>query len=453
MDGFGGMTTDDLMKLVARVLRENTYSARKYETDKILDFYYFVQEKYIQKNPDESEEHFQKRQKVWFNIVLPIVDVLARLYRKPAVRTIEGVSWAQNAIEGLQRTLQNVDEFTLLTGLVGVRPYWDEKRKRMRYFIYTPDMIDVVISPEDPTEPEVVILSWGVDDGERIRSITHVWTDELFLKLVDGKKTEETENPYRRIPLVFFRNKDPLYHFWDILPIGRGLVKANEILNKAFTELDWTVLLETHGQLVLKGAPQGYRPLVGPDTYLSVPADGDAKYINPNADIEKALEYVNSIVDATLMSLRIPESTIRITSSTAKSGIAIIAEQSSLAEWHEKRAVQFQSYEEELIELSLRVYATHSGKTLPENVSIRIDYPQPEKPITKDEILDWQFRFANYLATPIDFLRAKNPELTEEEAIEIYEKNKAWFKENIETVTPAEEAFLKVKAQEIQGNQ
>ena len=155
----------------------------------------------------------------------------------------------------------------------------------------------------------------------------------------------------------------------------------------------------------------------------------------------------------TLMTLRIPESTIRITSSTAKSGVAIIAEQTSLAEWHDKRAVQFQPYEEELIRLSLLVYAKHNGKTFPEDVGIRIDYPQPEKPLVRDEILDWQFRFANYLATPIDFLRAKNPELSEEEAIEIFEKNKAWFKENMEAITPAEEALLKAKTQEIQGSQ
>ena len=452
MRDFGGMTTDDLLKLVARILRENTYEARKTETDKILDYYYYVQEKYIQKNPDEDDAHFEKRQKVWFNIVFPIVDILARLYRKPVLRQVD-VPWGEEAIKGVQRTLQTVDELTLLTGLVGVRPFWDERRKQMRYFVYTPDMIDVLVEPEDPTHPVLVALSWGVDDGERLRTITHVWTEDRFIKLVDGKKKEEDENPYGVIPLVFFRNKEALYHFWDIFPIGRGLVKANEVLNKALTELDWTVLLETHGQLVLKGAPQGYRPLVGPDTYLSVPADGDAKYINPNADIDKALAYVNSLIDMTLMTLRIPESTIRITSSTAKSGVAIIAEQTSLAEWHEKRAVQFQPYEEELIRLSLLVYAKHNGKTFPEDVGIRIDYPQPEKPLARDEILDWQFRFANYLATPIDFLRAKNPELSEEEAIEIFEKNKAWFKENMEAITPAEEALLKAKTQEIQGSQ
>ncbi len=442
MFNLGGFTSQDAVNQALRILAQNLTNARKTETEKILDYYFGNQERYIQKNPEESDEHWAKRPKVWFNLTYAVAKAVCRLYKEKVKREVN-VDWKQEVLKPLTRVMQNVDRFTFLTGTVAVRPIYRDDGT-IKYAIYTPDMIDIFPYENDPTEPELVVLSWGQVRGVRVERIAHVWTKDEFIKLKNDKIVERQENPYGRIPLVFFRNSEPLWDFWEVEVPGVQIIKANEILNKLWTELIWTTIFQSHGQLIVKGAPPDFRPVYGPDTYIAMPEEGDASYIKPDADTDKMLEVINALIDSALMSLRIPEGAVRVKATTTKSGVALVVEQQALIEWQEERAELFRPWEKELIELALHVYATHTRRTLPQNLEILVDYPEPKEPLDREELLEWQFKFNNRVATPIDYIMAKNPDLTREEAEKIYAENVAWFEKNT-GVSPVELKALEAK--------
>ena len=442
MFNLGGFTAQDALSASLRLLAQNLNSQRKALTDKVLDYYFGNQEIYLQKNPEESDEHWEKRPKVWLNLTYAVTKAVCRLYKEKVKREVN-VDWGQEVLNPLTRVMRSVDEFTFLTGTVAVRPIYKEDGT-IKYAIYTPNMIDILPSENDPTEPEVVVLSWGQVRGVRVERIAHVWTAEEFIKLKNDKVVERQENPYGRIPLVFFRNSEPLWDFWEVETPGAQIVKANEILNKLWTELVWTTIFQSHGQLVVKRAPENFSPKFGPDTYILIPDDGDVSFIKPDADTDKMLQVINALIDSALMSLRIPEGAVRLKATTTKSGIALVAEQQALIEWQRERAEMFRPWEKELIELALHVYATHTKRSLPQNLEILVDYPEPKEPLDREELLEWQFKFNNRVATPIDYILAKNPDLTREEAEKIYAENVAWFEKNT-AVSPVELKALEAK--------
>jgi len=442
MFNLGGFTAQDALNAALRVLAQNLSNQRKALADKILDYYFGNQEIYIQKNPEESDEHFEKRPKVWLNLTFAVTKAVCKLYSGKVKREVS-IDWGKELLKPLTRIMQNVDRFTFLTGTVAVRPIYQENGS-IRYAIYTPNMIDVIPSENDPTLPEIVVLHWGVVRGAKVERIAHVWTAKEFIKLKNDKVVERQENPYGRIPLVFFRNSEPLWDFWEVEVPGAQIIKANEILNKLWTELIWTTIFQSHGQLIVKGAPPDFRPTFGPDTYIVMPENGDASFIKPDADINKMLDVINALLDSALMSLRIPEGAVRLKATTTKSGVALVAEQQSLIEWQKERAEFFRPLEKELIELALHVYATHTRKSVPQNLEIIVDYPEPKEPLDREELLEWQFKFNNRVATPIDYILAKNPDLTREEAEKIYAENVAWFEKNT-GVSPVELKALEAK--------
>ena len=438
----GGFTGQDALSESLRILAQNVNSQRKTQAGKILDYYFGSQEQYIEKNPEESEEHWSKRPKVWLNLTYAVTKAVCRLYSNKVKREVN-VDWGQEVLKPLTRVMQSVDQFTFLTGTVAVRPVYRDDGS-IKYAIYTPDMIDILPAENDPTEPEMVVLSWGQVRGTRVERIAHVWTKDEFIRLRNDKVVERQENPYGRIPLVFFRNSEPLWNFWEVEVPGIQIVKANEILNKLWTELVWTTIFQSHGQLIVKGAPPDFRPVFGPDTYIAIPDSGDVSFIKPDADINKMLDVINALIDSALMSLRIPEGAVRLKTTTTKSGIALVAEQQSLVEWQKLRAEQFRDLEKELVKLALHVYATHQRKSLPQNLEVLVDYPEPKEPLDRDELLEWTFKFNYRVATPIDYILAKNPDLTRDEAEKVYAENVAWFEKN-NAVSPVELKALEAK--------
>ncbi len=469
------LTGNDLLDISLEIARRNTDVARKREASKIYDFLAGNQIEYIKKNPAETTEHFNKRPKVFFNLTEAVAETLALLYSRPVKREfideknepIQAIADTfQEVCEDFTAVMQDIDELTILEGVMGIRPIWDEEENKITFRVYTPDMIDVYETDEGRVE--AVVIEFGVltppvkalsstgkilvaipkwdEETSNTNIIKHIWTREMFYKVKDGKVVEETPNAYGEIPIVFFRNQKPIMDFWSSKIPGRQIVNANETLNKMMTDLIWGILFQSHGQLALYGARKDFIPIFGPDTYINLPENAKAEILAPKFEVEKILFAVNSIIDMALLSLRIPKGAVRMEATQTKSGVALVAEQAPLIDFQKKRALRFKSYEKKLIQLALKTADIYGQRNIPENYKVRINYTEPKEPLNQNEMNMWQFKFLNNIASPVDFLMAKDPDLTRDEAEKIVIQNKAWFKTNtVSGLSTQEKTTLKAK--------
>lgn len=398
-----------------------------------------------------SSQDWRNRVKSVYNLTSCISEAVSTLYQDTVRRTfsVPALSDMWSEVEGFDATMQAVDVYTLLTGTVAVRPIWTEEGT-IEHAVYTSDQIEVIPYPEDPTKAQSVILTWKVGEN----TVQHIWTKDRFIEAVEDEVLVDDANPYGRIPLVFFTNRKVLGGVFDVP--AADLVRANLVLNKMITDLNYTVQFQTHGQLVIQGAPQSFQPSSGPSTYLKIPADANSKayYINPNADVDKSITAINLNIKMFLMSRRIPESAV-VAEKHGEAGVAIVAKQLALADYRKRRQNQFRSREVELVRLTLDVMKVHqTGGHIASNlrdVEVAVKYQDIKAPMDQQSVNEWSWRFQNRINTPIDYLMHENPEMTEEEAQKEYDENKAFFAQNTPNPAPGPDGRPRAATDKLKG--
>ncbi len=376
---------------------------------------------------DESS-NWPTRPKACYNLTRAVVSSLATTYQDPVRRVWPsgqeqwGKAWGD--VRGFDRVMQDVDAYEFLTQTVGVRPIVMSDGK-VKFAIYTSNQVDYFPEPTDPTEAQQINLSWKEGTGRYQSTIRHLWTAREFMRLVNDEPSSGPGLPngphdYGRIPIVWFRSEAPRWSFFGVP--ASDLIKANLTLNKLLTDLNWTVTWQTAGQAVIKGAAEDYVPKIGPGRYTKVDKDGSLEFANPNADIEKAIATINLNLHLFLASRRIPESAI-MARQAGESGIALVAQASSLADWRKQRINAFRDSEAELIQLTLEVIALHKSGSKIIVPAPQLTYREFKSPMSTDEQATWDWKFQNGLATRVDYLMSEDPTLAKEDAQKKLEEN------------------------------
>lgn len=372
----------------------------------------------------KDAETWKRIPKTTYNLVKPVCNTLGKLYAHPVIRTFPDKKDQDEfaAIKGYNPMMKHVDILTNVSGTVAVRPVWNGERQAIEYAIYYGDEIDVTPDPVNPARPMQVRLSWRFG-GTRIE---HIWEADRFVELVDDVVTTpeaEQAHGYGRIPLVFFTNDLMFKRILD--EPANDLVQGNLTLNWLMTIINDCIPLQMAGLLVTKGKPPDLNIRVGQRAHLGLPAetDADAKYIYPGADIDKGLAAVNLNLELFFSQRNIPESAIRATQLSGKSGVAFVAEQASLVEYQNDRQVVFGPKDAELAALSLAVMRYHKTKKfeMPEPPSIK--YQEQRMPMSADERADWDWQYQIGAATPLDYIMAREPGLSREDAQKRIEEN------------------------------
>lgn len=115
---------------------------------------------------------------------------------------------------------------------------------------------------------------------------------------------------------------------------------------------------------------------------------------------------------------------------SGESGVALVAQASSLADDRKKRINSFRPKEIELIRLTLKVLAIDKYGVAPPAAVPKCEYTEMTEALDVQTMAENDWLLRNKLATPIDLLMRMNPGMTEPEAQARYEKNVAFFKEN-----------------------
>ena len=443
------MADDVLQRALDFALKTHTDTARRYAWE-LREMYEGDQEQFIQRRPNEPLADFADRPKEWLNLTRRVIDVQSRLYKEDAKRTFltdsgETDRRVQQRMDAVYRAnvmaplLQLVDRMARLQGSVAVRPLYhtepgDPRQGQVEYVFYHREKLDVLTDDRDPTTPAAVVVRWRSNN----RDWVEVWTSQTVVTLRSRRQytgdairlgraeTNELvqvgrqENRYGILPFAFFHNELPV----DVplaTPGGRNLVELNKRINDKLSDLAYIALFQAHGQWYVKGSvPPEWKPVTGPNRLIKVPADGDLGVIAPVVDFEAYLAYINGVINLLLLAEGVPQATVRMDQSAARSGVAIIAEQLPLIEDRQQRRELFRLWERTLAIRTMRVLQVEEGLSVPDrdgDVHFQIDFADPRLPLPDpDERIRWQWEIEQHAATIVDYMLTRNPDLTRAQA-------------------------------------
>ena len=163
---------------------------------------------------------------------------------------------------------------------------------------------------------------------------------------------------------------------------------------------------------------------VGVSSVLLCPQGGDIKFINPNAAIDQLINVIDYMVEKLYTTSHVPKVTLA-PSDTIASGISLIVRWYPLVGLLNKKRSSFRVSEEELVRKTLLVHERASGRTNPlPDYAFTVNFDEGTVPKSMDEqITEDRFELEIGATSVVDYLLRKDPDLTEEEAIEKLKKN------------------------------
>jgi len=418
-------------------------------TIKCNDFYLGEQESYLPKIGDETDDAYNKRAKLWINFTQPIADKRASIYEGAATRNIAEADEYKKIMEkkvwtGKQHAFQEIDLRCELSPFCCVRVFYDKEKDEISYIPYSAQHTFPYIS-EETGELEAICFKWDkeymkVDKSIKVVAFEQVWDKRGWKEYEDGVPVagQEGEHDYGVLPFVFFFGDQRSKAYFMNPPIY-DVVEQNYNINTVLSDLRYVCQYQSFGQMVLtvKEFDKQGNPLnpkgemintsqlkAGVGRVLCAPPGGDVKFINPDAAIEGLMKVVDFLINNLYTTSHVPKVTLAPSETTA-SGISLIVQWYPLVGFLNKKRSSFRVSEEELVEMSLLVYLlNHGKKDALKDYSFTVNYDEGSAPKSAEEQIKIdKFELELAVTSPVEIMMRKDPDLTEDEALEKLKKN------------------------------
>lgn len=438
---FGSQVTDALKRAIAGGAPIMT-DPRLSESRRAVNYYESVRHQAEDLRTQMRSQHYDKSTwdalpKRCYNLTRAVTDTHATLYSDPVTYSWDDTDPLQRRAAELwdiygvapihKSAMKDTDRLTYLAGLTVVRPIVQVRngKRILKFAIYIQDQVEYTQDPEDPTEAQEVIFSSQTGQGEASQTVRHVWREDSFIRQVDDVVVDHEwgqDNPFLIMPFTIFRNDEARYEFYA--EPASDLVAANLTLNDLCTAFDDMVIVQGSGQLLSFNGPKN--PMLGRRAVVEfqVPpgATADMRYLTSGVDITGWIATININLELFFASRRIPKAAI-MAQQAGDSGIAIVAQASSLVDYRLDRIATFQPMEEDLIRRTLRVLEFHETGRLVDFPAPSIRYTEPQKPMSSDRQAQIVWEIQSGAASVVDYVREKRPDLSHEDAEEMVREN------------------------------
>ena len=314
-------------------------------------------------------------------IMQRVVNVLTEhLYAKgPAREFPDGpdlTAWLQDQYQraGLDGLMQEADRLAFAANVAAIQVVDnDDPERPVRFQLWPADQFVVWVDPADPTRPAAVATIDLYDETRRVR----LWTAESVLtfrsaKLMPGQTAGGTalrlqaddENYLGCLPFAFVHAVPPTTQFWSSGP-GACLKEMNDYINFSLTDVGDSLRYCAKPILTEYGCgsnPPRFSP--GVVWHMTAAALDEARngippraeYLQPDPSfVDAHWGDLASYIDHVLETIGVPPATIRMVQASAKSGLAIVAEQLPLILWATGRQRPFAVTERELARVTIKV--------------------------------------------------------------------------------------------------
>jgi hypothetical protein len=410
-------------------------------------FYDGEQERYVKKIGEETDLDYQSRPKLVVNFTQAIADRRSSVYENQATRSISQVgeevsTMLEELWQDSHPQFQEVDLQSELTSYGCMRIFWDDEKQTMQYIPYS--ALNTFPMVNDQTGEVIgICLSWmkevvKTDGSVDTKTYRQIWTDTEFQEMLDEEPIATEENPTGSpvehnlgcLPFVFFFAKERKRNYYTLPPIWNVVVQ-NDQINNLLSDLRFICHYQSFGQLILTDPDfdrrgnvitDGVR--VGPRKILTVPKDGKAEFISPDAKIAEMLEFIEFMIDKMYTTAQVPKVTLA-PSPTVASGVSLIVQWYPLNGLLNTKRSSFRSAEQELVEKTITVFKNAKGQTGEiGDFTFQLNFDEGTIPTDpKDQMEVDTFELDLGIISVVDLLKRNDPDLTDEDAMKQIVKN------------------------------
>ena len=415
----------NLIKQSIKDLKYDNNQSRYRFIDKLLDYYQGDDTgKYIQKFFKTTA--FQEIPLMSYNVTKRMIDKMSRIYTLGASRTL---SEKNDEYQSLTRfkdfKMKHIEKMTKLIGTIAVQVSWKDNGQGLQYFEYTPFYkFDVILNPDNPLEPQALIypMMMPSDDSTVAPDPLYCYWDREFKIIYDSNMTEvqRFDNPYGRIPFVFFHRDHQIDNFFCYPAFD--IISVNEMINILFSEMNLGMRFQMFGQYVATGLYQDEKiQRAGSDEIIVMPEGTDLSIVSPTVNVGDALKLSRAMLELVAQNNHLNISFSETNRDRPSSGIALKIKDLEKFEDYQDDLEIFAHLERSLYDLEHTI-ALVNGFNLPFNFGV--DFNEPEYPMMVQDEIAWNtWLLDNNMTTRAKLLQKYNKDLNDYQA-------KAELKEN-----------------------
>ena len=351
------------------------------------------------------------------NITSKLVNSRAIGYKDPPERTNEKYL---EFVTDIDQAMITAERLTYLLGSHLIRSRFNEETGKIEY--------DQIIEFEPmflprTRKPFAYIYPIYNHGQARDHEVVYAyWSDtEHYLIHQNGNVesvNDDNINPYGKLPFTIC-HRHP--YTTDFMRNGADdILNANLMVNMLMTELGLAMRLQALGQPEITGVDQINQVSIGVDKPMVLPEGASFNFESPGGDLAKYIDSIRFYVDSVAYNnnLKVKWSVGResFVSGEALKMAEIDLTESIMGDYQ----MIWRSVEQSRFEVDRAILDIH-GISIDEEYSV--DFTEPRFPLTsQEERAQWDWEWANNLATKKDYLRKYNPDATEDEIAEMSEE-------------------------------
>ena len=413
-----GNYANDLIKQSIKNMKYENNQSRYMFIDKLLDYYQGDDTgKYIKKFFKATA--FQEIPLMSYNVTKRMIDKMSRIYTLGASRTL---SEKQEEYESLIRykdfKMKHIEKMTKLVGTIAVQVSWKQNGNGLQYFEYTPFYkFDVILNPDNPLEPVGIIypMMMPSDDSTIAPDPLYCYWDSQYKIIYDSNMTEleRFDNPYGRMPFVFFHRDHQIDNFFCYPAFD--IISVNEMINILFSEMNLGMRFQMFGQYVATGLYQDEKiQRAGSDEIIVMPEGTDLSIVSPSVNVSDALKLARAMLELVAQNNHLNISFSENNKDRPSSGIALKIKDLEKFEDYQDDLEIFAHLERSLYDLEHTI-ALVNGFNLP--VNFGVDFNEPEYPMMVQDEIAWNtWLLDNNMTTRAKLLQKYNKDLNDYQA-------------------------------------
>jgi len=374
------------------------------------------------------------------NITKKVIDRISMCYRVPPTRAL--LNAKDKPIKDDQYNLfiqdnpafhpwlKNAERRFNLLGNVLLRPSFIKDQNEMKFFIES-DYI-AYFTYYDPLHPIGYDIPMRVDvESSKVKQEKWLFINDDFMFYHDQNGNAETvgdlpdfKNPYSIAPLVDFSD----FAVDDYWSLGeKNLVEANRMLNIMTLTGMYGFHFQSFDQPYVSGADESDigQIRLGPHNIAFGPEGSTMSLLGYNPNFSGMTEWLGTF-NQTILDDHGLQASFEDPSNIA-SGVALKIKNQELLENRQDKIDLFRLKEGELLNVisAMTEYHPELKYKIPKDTKLRINFEEIEFPVTEQEERDqYEFERKNNFTTPIEWLKSKDPDLTDDAAQELLDKNK-----------------------------
>ena len=386
--------------------------------DKLLDYYQGDDTaKYI--TPYFKASSFKEIPLMSYNVTKRMIDKMSRIYTLGASRTLQSKNDEYAQLTRFKDfKMKHIEKMTKLIGTVAIQISWKSNGLGQNYYEYTPFYkFDVILNPDNPLEPMGLIYPMMLpsDDAGATPDPMYCYWDHEYKIIYDSNMNEvkKYENPYGRMPFVFFHRDHQIDNFF-CYP-AYDIISVNEGINILYSEMNLGARYQLFGQYVATGLYQDEKiQRAGSDEIIVMPENTDLEILTPKVNIEDGLKLARNMLELVAQNNHLQISFADTNKDRPSSGIALKIKDLERFEDYQDDLEICAHHERALYDLEQTIALVNNVK-LPNTFGI--DFNEPEYPMMVQDEIAWNtWLLENNMTSRAKLMLKYNKDLSKEQA-------------------------------------